>query len=41
MLRKAHLSCEDWSPLDTDDLTKDIIRFMREQYVIEARRSHR
>jgi hypothetical protein len=41
MLRKAHLNCEDWSPIDTDDLTTDIIEFMKAQYTIETRRKRR
>jgi hypothetical protein len=41
MLRKSHLGCEDWSPIDTDDLTKDVIHFIKEQYEIEHRRRHR
>jgi hypothetical protein len=41
LVRRSHLGCEDWSPLDTDDLVKDIVHFMREQLTIEARRSHR
>jgi hypothetical protein len=38
MLRKSHYDLKDWNPLDTDDLVNDIIHFMREQLVIEARR---
>jgi hypothetical protein len=38
MLRKSHYDLEHWTPLDTDDLVKDIIGFMREQIEIERRR---
>jgi hypothetical protein len=38
LMRRNHYDLEGWSPLDTDILTKDIIQFMREQLVIEARR---
>jgi hypothetical protein len=38
LVRKSHLSCEDWSPIYTDDLVADIVKFMREQLEIEARR---
>jgi hypothetical protein len=38
MLRREHEGLDGWSPLDTDDLTKGLIHFMREQYEIEHRR---
>jgi hypothetical protein len=38
MLRKSHYDLEHWTPLDTDDLVKDIVRFMGEQLEIERRR---
>jgi hypothetical protein len=38
MLRKSHYDLQHWNPLDTDDLVKDIIHFMREQLEIERRR---
>jgi hypothetical protein len=38
MLRKSHYDLRDWNPLDTDDLVKDIVKFMREQIEVERRR---
>jgi hypothetical protein len=38
LVKKMHRGCEDWSPLDTDDLVKEIIYLMREQYEIETKR---
>jgi hypothetical protein len=38
LVRKRHDGLIEWSPLDTDDMTKDIISLMREQFAIEARR---
>jgi hypothetical protein len=38
LTRRSHLHSEDWTPIDTDDLVKDIVRFMREQIEIERRR---
>jgi hypothetical protein len=38
LVTKRHDGLIEWSPLDTDDMTKDIIHFMREQCAIEARR---
>jgi hypothetical protein len=41
LMRKAHYDLEQWSPLDTDDLMRDIVKFFKEQYAIEARRRDR
>jgi hypothetical protein len=38
MLTRNHYDLVGWSPLDTDDLVRDIIHFMREQLEIERRR---
>lgn len=37
----SHDECEDWGPIRTDAMTKDIVKFMREQLAIEARRKRR
>jgi hypothetical protein len=34
----GHDECEDWGPIRTDILTKDIIQFIHEQLEIERRR---
>jgi hypothetical protein len=38
MLRRSHYDLQNWNPLDTDDLVKDILKFMEEQLEIERRR---
>jgi hypothetical protein len=38
MLRRSRYDLRNMNPLDTDDLVKDIMRFIEEQLEIERRR---